>query len=104
MRIADNMGLNRSKQIVVPNLTQTVLEQIGPSISVGVIGTEHWLWRVPELEDSQGGIDFIDSYQQKYELYPSSAAASAYTLIHQWADAVQRNRKSVVQGMRAGAT
>jgi branched-chain amino acid transport system substrate-binding protein len=91
MRIADSMGLNRSKQIVVPNLTQTVLEQIGPSISVGVIGTEHWLWRVPELEDSQGGIDFIDSYQQKYELYPSSAAASAYTVIHQWADAVQRS-------------
>lgn len=100
MRIADGLGLNRSKQIVVPNLTQTVLEQIGPSISVGVIGTEHWLWRVPELENSQGGIDFIESYQQKYELYPSSAAASAYTVIRQWADAVERSKSLDADSVR----
>ena len=100
MRLADNMGLNRSKQIVVPNLTQTALEQIGPSISVGVIGTEHWLWRVPELENSQGGLDFIESYQQKYELYPSSAAASAYTVIRQWADAVERSKSLNADAVR----
>lgn len=92
MRIADSMGLNRSKQIVVPNLTQTVLEQIGPSISVGTIGAEHWLWRVPEQENSQAGRDFIEHYKKKYEHYPSSASASAYTVIYQWADAVERSR------------
>lgn len=91
MRTADSMGLTRKAQIVAPNLTQTVIEQTGPSIMVGVLGTEHWFWRVPEIEKSGSGLIFIKNFSDTYDLYPASAAASAYTVVHQWADAVRRS-------------
>lgn len=92
MRTADTMGLNRKTQIVAPNLTQTVIEQTGPSLMVGVLGTEHWFWRVPEIERSGAGLMFIKNFSDRYGLYPASAAASAYTVIYQWADAVSRSK------------
>lgn len=91
MRTVDSMDLTRKAQIVAPNLTQTVIEQTGPSIMVGVLGTEHWFWRVPEIEKSGSGLMFIKNFNDAYNLYPASAAASAYTVIHQWADAVRRS-------------
>lgn len=91
MRTADSMGLTRKTQIVAPNLTQTVIEQTGPSIMVGVLGAEHWLWRAPETEKSGAGLAFTKNFSDKYDLYPASAAASAYTVINQWADAVRRS-------------
>lgn len=103
MQTADSMGLNRTMQIVAPNLTQSVIEQTGPSITVGMIGAEHWIWRVPELENSEAGVRFVENYNRTYNLYPPSAAASAYTVIHQWADAVNRsnslNTQSVVRAL-----
>lgn len=95
MRTADNMGLNRKAQIVAPNLTQTVIEQTGPSIMVGVLGAEHWLWRAPEVEKSGAGLAFIKNFNDRYDLYPASGAASAYTVINQWADAVRRSNSLV---------
>ncbi len=92
IRTADQMGLRRDMQVVAPNLTQSVIEQTGSSIMVGAIGAEHWLWRVPELENSKAGMAFVENFNRKYGLYPPSAAASAYTVIHQWADAVNRSR------------
>ena len=90
MRIADDMGLTRRLQIVVPNLTQSMIEQAGPGIMQGVIGTEHWTWRVPELEQSPRGQAFVEAFRARYELYPSSSAASAYSIVQQWADAAGR--------------
>lgn len=90
MRIADDLGLTRRLQIVVPNLTQSMIEQAGPGIMQGVIGTEHWTWRVPELEQSPRGKAFVEAFRARYELYPSSSAASAYSIVQQWADAAGR--------------
>lgn len=59
---------------------------------VGVLGTEHWFWRVPEIEKSGAGLMFIKNFSDRYDLYPASAAASAYTVIYQWADAVSRSK------------
>lgn len=92
MQMADSMGLNRKMQVVAPNLTQSVIEQTGPSIMVGAIGAEHWLWRVPEIENSETGMQFVENFNKKFGLYPPSAAASAYTVVYQWADAVKRSR------------
>ena len=91
MRTAETLGLTKKVQIVAPNLTQSVIEQAGPGLMVGVIGTEHWLWRAPEVENSATGLAFVENFNQAYELYPPSAAASAYTVVKQWADAVQRS-------------
>ena len=92
MRIADNLGLNKRMQIVAPNLTQSIVEQAGPALMEGVVGTEPWTWRVPALEGSNAGQAFVRNFSERYQVYPSSSAASAYSIVYQWADAVGRAR------------
>ena len=90
MRIANDLGLTERMQIVAPNLTQSMVEQAGPNLMAGVIGTEPWTWRVPALEKSARGQDFVEAFKTRYEMYPSSSAASAYSIVQQWADAATR--------------
>ncbi len=92
MHLVDQMGLNRRMQIAVPNLTQAMVEQAGPVIMQGVLGTEPWTWRVPEIENSTRGQAFVQSYSERYKVRPSSSAASAYSIVHQWAEAVTRTK------------
>jgi ABC-type branched-subunit amino acid transport system substrate-binding protein len=90
MRIAKDLGLTERMQIVAPNLTQHMVEQAGPSIMQGVLGTEPWTWRVPALEKSERGQAFVKQFSERYQMYPSSSAASAYSIVYQWADAAKR--------------
>lgn len=92
MRVAEDLGLTQRMQIVAPNLTQGIVEQAGPSLMQGVIGTEPWTWRVPELVGSEAGKAFVRDFTERYQVYPSSSAASAYSIVHQWADAAERAR------------
>ena len=92
MRIADEMGLNKRMQVAVPNLTQSMVETAGPDIMRGVLGTEPWTWRVPEIEGSAAGQQFVANYDERYQTHPSSSAASAYSIVYQWADAATRAR------------
>ncbi|WP_339412209.1 ABC transporter substrate-binding protein [Pseudomonas sp. EA_35y_Pfl2_R5] len=90
MRIAKDLGLTKRMQIVAPNLTQSIVEQAGPGLMEGVIGTEPWTWRVPTLEKSVRGEAFVKDFSERYAMYPSSSAASAYSIVYQWADAAKR--------------
>lgn len=90
MRIAKDLGLTERMQIIAPNLTQSIVEQAGPDLMQGVIGTEPWTWRVPALEKSARGEAFVEAFKQRYQMYPSSSAASAYSIVQQWADAARR--------------
>ncbi|RRV14682.1 substrate-binding protein [Pseudomonas saudiphocaensis] len=92
MRIADELGLNKKMQIAVPNLSTTMVESAGPDIMRGVLGSEPWTWRVPEIEGSERGKAFVKSFSETYQVRPSSSAAIAYTIVNQWADAVERAR------------
>ncbi len=92
MRIADELGLNKKMQVAVPNLTQSMVETAGPDIMRGVLGTEPWTWRVPELEGSVAGQKFVERYDERYQTHPSCSAASAYSIVYQWADAATRAR------------
>lgn len=91
MRIARDLGLTERMQIVAPNLTQSIVEQAGPDLMQGVIGTEPWTWRVPALEKSERGQAFVEAFKTRYGMYPSSSAASAYSIVQQWADAARRS-------------
>lgn len=91
MRLASNLGLSKKMQIIVPNLSKSIVQEAGPSVMAGVIGTEAWTWRVPEQEKSPEGQTFVDAYIAQHREYPGSAAASAYSIVRQWADAVQRS-------------
>lgn len=91
MRIADELGLTRNHQIIAPNLTQSMVELAGPGLMQGVIGTEPWTWQVPAREGSARGQAFVRDFTQRYGVYPASSAASAYSIVYQWADAAKRS-------------
>ena len=90
MRLAHTLKLNRTMQIIVPNLTASIVEQAGPQVMENVIGTEAWNWRIPGQLKSTEGQSFVDAYINQHQSYPGSTAASAYSIVRQWAAAVQR--------------
>jgi ABC-type branched-subunit amino acid transport system substrate-binding protein len=91
MRLAHNLGLHTRMQIIVPHLSKSIVQQAGPKVMQGVIGTEAWTWRVPAQENSPAGQAFVEDYIRQHREYPDSAAASAYAIVQQWADAVRRS-------------
>lgn len=93
MRLAQTLDLGKRMQIIVPNLTQSIVEQAGPMVMEHVIGTEAWTWRVPKLVESAAGQAFVDRYIAQQQAYPGSTAASAYGIVQQWAAAAQRAGK-----------
>ncbi len=90
MRIAQQLGLSERMQIVVPNLTLSMVEQAGPFIMAGVIGASPWTWNVPLQFDYPRGRQFVEAFSSRYRTRPSTSAASAYSIIYQWKDAVER--------------
>ena len=90
MRLTHDLQLNRRLQVIVPNLTASLIEQAGPQVMEHVIGTKAWTWRVPAQTDSAEGQAFVEAYVRQHQGYPGSTAASAYAIVRQWADAVRR--------------
>lgn len=90
MRMAHQMGLTRSAQVVVPNLTLSMVEQAGPALMEGVLGASAWTWNVPYVYNYPRGQAFVERFVERYQTYPSTSAASAYSIVYQWADAVTR--------------
>ncbi|MWV13638.1 ABC transporter substrate-binding protein [Pseudomonas sp. R-28-1W-6] len=91
MRLVHNMGLKQRMQVIVPNLTKSVVQQAGPLVMEDVIGTEAWTWDLPKQDNNPQGQAFVERYIAEYQEYPGSTTASAYSIVRQWADAVQRS-------------
>lgn len=87
---ATSMGLKRNMAIVVPNLTLGMAKSAGPKVMEGVVGALPWTWRVPYMQKNQRGIKFVEDFAAKYKGYPSTSAASAYSILYQYKDAVER--------------
>ncbi|WP_426416442.1 ABC transporter substrate-binding protein [Aestuariirhabdus sp. LZHN29] len=90
LSLAYNMGLKKEMQIVVPNLTLGMVRDAGPTVMSGVLGAVPWSWNVPYIYDYAKGKQFVEEYSRLYSSYPSSSAASAYSILHQYKDAVER--------------
>lgn len=90
VRQATTLGLKSTTQIVVPNLTLGMAEGGGPKVMEGVIGAVPWCWQVPYKYGYQKGIDFVEKYSSKYNRYPSTSGASAYTIVYEYKSAVER--------------
>jgi ABC-type branched-subunit amino acid transport system substrate-binding protein len=90
LRQAKKMNLARDCQIVVPNLTLGMAERAGPATIEGVVGALPWTWKVPFLFDHQRGQAFVNQFVKRYRRYPSTAGASAYSIVHIYKDAVER--------------
>jgi len=90
VRMATSMGMKSDMQIVVPNLTLGMAEGGGPKIMEGVIGALPWSWQVPYKYNYENGKKFVKSFDAKYNRYPSTSGASAYSILYEYKDAVER--------------
>lgn len=92
MNIARNRDLGKKMTIVVPGLTLDTVRVAGVGIMEGVISTVPWCWRIPEMYGFEKGKEFVDAFAKKYQQYPSSSAASTYSIVYQFKSAAERAR------------
>lgn len=92
LHVARAMDLHKKMTIIVPSLTLAMAKTAGPGVMQDVIGTVPWTWQVPYAFDHARGKAFVESYVKKYNSYPTSSAASAYSIVYQFKDAVERTR------------
>lgn len=90
LTLAHEMKLMDRMQVVVPNITLGMAHQVGPSIMEGVIGAAPWTWQVPYKYGYERGQRFVEEFSNRYQARPSSSAASAYSILHQYKEAVER--------------
>ena len=87
---AYEMGLKKKMQLVVPNMTIDMAEGAGPEAMEGVLSATPWYWRIPFEENYSKGMTFVKTFEEKYKRYPSTSGASAYVIMHQFKEAVER--------------
>lgn len=90
VRQAYEMGLKKNMQIIVPNLTLDMAQGAGPEAMEGIVGATPWFWKAPFLYNYPEGKTFTLQFEKLYQRYPTTAAASAYVILHQYKDAVER--------------
>jgi branched-chain amino acid transport system substrate-binding protein len=90
LKQAYEMGLKNKMQIVVPNITIEMADGAGPEAMEGILSTTPWYWKLPFDENQEKGRVFVKKYDEKYNRYPSSAGASAYVILYQYKEAVER--------------
>ncbi len=90
IRSAERMGMKKNMQIVVPNLTLGMAERGTPKAMEGVIGALPWCWKIPYQYNYTKGIEFVENFKRQFTRYPSTAAASAYTIMWEYKAAVER--------------
>ena len=90
IRNATAMGLKKDMQIVVPNLTLGMAEGGGPKVMEDVIGALPWAWEVPYKYNYPRGKEFVEKFSTKYNRYPCTSGASAYTILYEYKAAVER--------------
>ena len=90
VKIATDMGLKKKMSIVVPNVTLGMAASAGPKAMEDVVGALPWSWKVPYAYNYAKGMAFVEAYANKYKSYPSTSAASAYTIMYQYKEAVER--------------
>ncbi len=90
VRIATAMGLKKKMQLVAPNLTLGMAEGGGAKVMEGVIGALPWTWKVPYQYNYPRGKKFVEAFAAKYNRYPSTSGASAYTILYEYKAAIER--------------
>ena len=90
LKLASSMKLKDKAQIVVPNITLGMAVSAGPEAMEGVIGATPWTWQVPYKYNYPRGKQFVEKFNDNYLTYPSTSAASAYTILYEYKSAVER--------------
>lgn len=90
VKMANEMGLKDTMQIVVPILELSMAMGAGPAAMEGIMGTCDWNWRVPYDFGHKRGIKFVETFKTRYGRYPCWGASTAYTGLWEYKAAVER--------------
>lgn len=85
---AHEFGVLKNMKMCVPYLPAYMLEEVGPEIMEGVLGTMVFWWT--EGQKNEIGRDFVEAYKEKYNALPRDPEHNAYMVMMLWADAVER--------------
>ncbi len=100
---AYEMGLKKKMQIIVPSLNDDMAMGAGPEAMEGIVGTTPWIWSVPFKYNYPRGIAFIKNFEARYNRYPTTSGASAYVILHEYKEAVERAKtfdtKAVIKAL-----
>lgn len=99
LKVAHEMGLKDKMQIVLPNITVGMAQAVGATIMEGVISTTPWEWMIPYQLDFVRGQKFVEAFTEKYKVRPTSTAATAYSIVYQYKDAVERAGTTKTQSL-----
>jgi ABC-type branched-subunit amino acid transport system substrate-binding protein len=103
VRQADEMGLKNRMQIIVPSMNDDMAQGAGPEAMEGIIGTLPWIYTVPATYNYPKGIAFVEKFESRYQRYPTTSGASAYVIMHQYREAVERAKtfetKAVIRAL-----
>ncbi|MFW6415250.1 MAG: ABC transporter substrate-binding protein [Thermodesulfobacteriota bacterium] len=88
MERLEQMGLEGQMQIVVPVMDVNMAREIGPELLQGVISTTNWYWQLKNKYP--GSRKFVREFSSRYNKPPGFSAAGAWTVIMEWAAAVER--------------
>lgn len=90
INMANGMGLKKTMQLVVPNLTLGMAEDAGPVSMEGVLGALPWAWNIPYKYNFPEGKRFVERFAERHKRYPCTSGASAYVIVHEYKAAVER--------------
>jgi len=104
LKQATVMGLkSKVKAVVVPNLTLGMADDAGAKVMEGVIGAIPWFAQLPYIKNYERGKKFVEKFVQKYNRYPCTSGASAYTILWEYKAAVERAKtfdsKAVIKAL-----
>jgi ABC-type branched-subunit amino acid transport system substrate-binding protein len=90
INMANGLGLKKTMQLVVPNLTLGMAEDAGPASMEGVLGALPWAWNIPYKYGFPEGRRFVERFAERYKRYPCTSGASAYVILQEYKAAVER--------------
>ncbi len=91
LTMLEERGLKKNFQaILTPSLSLSIATNAGAKVMEGVIGTVPWCWNVPFKYNYPKGKKFVTKYADRYHSYPSISSGSAYTILYQYKEAVER--------------
>lgn len=85
---AHQFGVLKNMKMCVPYMPAYMLEEVGPEIMQGVLGTMDFWWS--EAQKNEVGKDFVEAYHAKYNARPRDPEHNAYMTTLLWADAIER--------------
>ncbi len=88
LKQANQMGLKKKMQIVVPLMELNMAHGAGIEAMEGVLSTVNWYWDMGNR--FPGTKLFVDAFKARYNKMPGGAAASAWVAIHEWVAAVEK--------------